>query len=83
LMIQEKALSGSPEPVAKDALQPNDPTAPPEVSKNRVFMNTAVIRGRGTFVVTETGKNTRIGKAKGLANRHSGYRRTRHEMSNL
>jgi Ca2+-transporting ATPase len=64
LIVQEEVLSGNSEPVTKHALQLNDLSVLSEENQNRVFMNTLVIHGRGTFVVTETGKNTRIGKSK-------------------
>ncbi len=64
LVVQEETLSGNSEPVTKHALQLNDQSVLSEENQNRVFMNTLVIRGRGTFVVTETGKNTQIGRLK-------------------
>jgi P-type Ca2+ transporter type 2C len=67
LAIQEKELSGSLEPVKKDALKLNDASAQSEGAESNVFMNTMVVRGRGTFVVTKTGKNTRIGRLRDLA----------------
>jgi len=67
LVVREESVSGSPEPVEKDALHPTNPPAPTGESKNSVFMDTAVVRGRGTFVVTQTGRNTRIGRIRTLA----------------
>jgi Ca2+-transporting ATPase len=65
LMVQEKIFSGNQNPVAKDALSSDGSEL--EGFKNKVFMGSIVISGRGVFVVTQTGANTRIGKAKALA----------------
>lgn len=67
LIVQEEIISGSKDPVQKDALCCSELAGPPEMSKNCVYMHTVVIRGRGTFVVTATGRNTRTGKLKVLA----------------
>lgn len=57
LVIQEKTISGDPEPITKDALCSED-------WRNRVFMGTIVVSGRGAFVVTETGMRTQIGRIR-------------------
>lgn len=69
LLVKEKELSESVDQVSKDALQPSDSIIPSEVIRNKVFMNTLVMRGRGTFVVTETGRNTKVGKSKVVSGR--------------
>ena len=72
LEIEEAALTGESLPVAKET----EPVAGDEVPLGdricMAYMNTSVTRGRGEFVVTETGMGTEIGHiANMLANTES------------
>jgi P-type Ca2+ transporter type 2C len=64
LRIDESALTGESEPVAKvaDALQEETPIAD---RRNMVWMSTNVTGGRGRAVVVETGMQTQIGQIAG------------------
>ncbi|MDD5148270.1 MAG: cation-translocating P-type ATPase [Candidatus ainarchaeum sp.] len=65
LKTSESALSGESNPVGKHTEK-----IPPETQiadrKNMLFMNTAVVYGRGKALVTGTGKNTEFGKISSL-----------------
>jgi Ca2+-transporting ATPase len=74
LVLQEGLFSDNSRLVEKDALHPSDPSELSTMSKNHVFMNTMVVGGRGTFVVTETGMNTRIARMRSLERRSRGHR---------
>src|SRR4051812_19062471 len=62
LEVQEAALTGESAPVAKDRTT----LAPGEVAlgdrTNMLFQNTQVTRGTATFVVTNTGQTTQMGR---------------------
>jgi P-type Ca2+ transporter type 2C len=62
LRVQESALTGESEPVEKDpvALEEEDP--PLGERANMVYSSTVVTKGRGLYVVTETGMATELGK---------------------
>jgi P-type Ca2+ transporter type 2C len=66
LEVDEAALTGESQPVAKstDAI----PTAPLPIGdrRNLVFMNTSVTRGRGEVIVIATGMGTEMGRLAGL-----------------
>jgi Ca2+-transporting ATPase len=66
LEIEEAALTGESEPVAKNL----DPIDRPDLALgdrlNSVYKNTTVTRGRGELIVTGTGMDTEIGKIAGL-----------------
>lgn len=70
MRVQEAALTGESEPVAKDAHEVIVPSGTGEVPvgdrRNMVFMGTAVTYGRGTAVVTETGMDTELGNIADL-----------------
>ncbi|HEY6750166.1 MAG TPA: cation-translocating P-type ATPase [Rubrobacteraceae bacterium] len=62
LRVQESALTGESEPVEKGpgALEEEDP--PLGERANMVYSSTVVTKGRGLYVVTETGMATELGK---------------------
>ena len=62
LRVQESALTGESEPVEKDpvALKEEDP--PLGERANMVYSSTVVTKGRGLYVITETGMATELGK---------------------
>ena len=62
LRVQESALTGESEPVEKEpvALEEEDP--PLGERANMVYSSTVVTKGRGQYVVTETGMATELGK---------------------
>lgn len=62
LMTQESSLTGESQPVEKRAGILLDEGLPLAERQNMVFMGTAVCRGRGTAVVTETGMRTQLGR---------------------
>ncbi len=68
LEIEEAALTGESAPTLKDMA-----TIDKEVGLgdrlNMVFMNTAVTRGRGEFIVTATGMSTEMGHIADLLNK--------------
>jgi Ca2+-transporting ATPase len=66
LEIEEAALTGESQPVAKalDAIDREGLSIGDRL--NTVYKNTTVTRGRGEFVVTGTGMETEIGKIAGL-----------------
>jgi Ca2+-transporting ATPase len=64
--IEEAALTGESVPSPKDATPTITEGAGIGDRTNMVFSNTQVTRGRGEFVVTETGMNTEIGRIADL-----------------
>ncbi len=62
LETQEAALTGESAPVSKEAAALEADEVPLGDQANIVFQNTTVTRGTGTFVVTETGMNTQMGR---------------------
>ncbi len=64
LVVEELGSASDSAPIEKDALCAYDPLASPEDRRSRVFMGANVVRGRGTFVVTETGSRTRVGRMR-------------------
>ncbi len=63
LFVQEAALTGESQPVAKDPIDAtgiDDPVGVDE--RHRVFSGTAVAAGRGRAVVTSTGMRTQVGR---------------------
>ena len=75
MKIEEAALTGESVPVTKTdkTLTPENGQVPLGDRKNMVFMGSAVVYGRGMFVVTGTGMQTEMGKiADALANAKEG-----------
>jgi P-type Ca2+ transporter type 2C len=68
LEVQEAALTGESLPSSKSASAQVAPDAGIGDRANMVFMTTAVTRGRASFVVTQTGMNTEIGRIADLLN---------------
>ena len=66
LMIEESALTGESVPVEKETKMPIGEEIPLGDRKNCVFTSSLVTKGRGRFIVTETGMNTEIGMIAGL-----------------
>ncbi|NLK08798.1 MAG: cation-translocating P-type ATPase [Firmicutes bacterium] len=66
LAVEEAALTGESHPISKLAEYTASCDLPLGDRKNSVFMGTAVMRGNGRFVVTDTGMNTEIGKIAGM-----------------
>jgi Ca2+-transporting ATPase len=64
--IDESALTGESQPVAKDAEARLDPDTPLAERINMAFMNTALTRGRVEMWVTGTGMATQMGRLSGL-----------------
>ncbi|HMR49531.1 MAG TPA: cation-transporting P-type ATPase [Arachnia sp.] len=62
LETQEAALTGESAPVSKDSAALGGDDVPLGDQANIVFQNTTVTRGTGTFVVTETGMSTQMGR---------------------
>ena len=72
LEIEEAALTGESLPVGKEVAPVTGENVPLGDRICMAFMNTSVTRGRGEFVVTETGMGTEIGHiADMLANTES------------
>ena len=61
LEVNESALTGESNPVAKQADVITEANLTIGDKKNMVFMNTVITRGRGTAIVVETGMATEIG----------------------
>jgi len=64
--IDESALTGESQPVAKDAEARLDPDTPLAERLNMAFMNTALTRGRVEMWVTGTGMATEMGRLSGI-----------------
>jgi len=62
LAIQESALTGESVPVDKNTDTLKNEEMPLGDRKNMVYMSSLVTKGRGRFIVTETGMDTEIGK---------------------
>ena len=62
LEVQESALTGESAPVAKDATTLPEGDVALGDRTNVVFQNTQVTRGTATFVVTDTGQATQMGR---------------------
>jgi Ca2+-transporting ATPase len=65
LALDESALTGESEPVSKhtDKIEEDVPIAD---TKNMIYMGTAVTRGNGVAVITDTGNNTQMGEISDL-----------------
>ncbi|MEM7066646.1 MAG: cation-translocating P-type ATPase [Cyanobacteria bacterium P01_B01_bin.77] len=61
LQVQESALTGESVPVDKQATAVFDTEHSLGDRRNMVYHSTTITRGRGTFVVTETGMGSEIG----------------------
>ena len=61
LQMEEAALTGESEAVAKQVEALDAESLPLGDRRNRVFLGTAVARGRGLALVTETGMATQLG----------------------
>ncbi|MEZ5398085.1 MAG: cation-translocating P-type ATPase [Bryobacteraceae bacterium] len=66
LRVQESALTGESEPVAKDARSVLDAGATLPDRVNMVHIGTVVAYGRGTAAITATGSDTELGRVAGL-----------------
>jgi Ca2+-transporting ATPase len=62
LQVQESALTGESEAVEKDPAALEEEDTPLGERVGMVFLSTVVAKGRGLFVVTETGMATELGK---------------------
>jgi Ca2+-transporting ATPase len=62
LEVQEAALTGESAPVAKDANALPEGEVALGDRTNMVFQNTQVTRGTASFVVTDTGQSTQMGR---------------------
>ena len=62
LEVQEAALTGESAPIAKDATTLPEGDVALGDRTNLVFQNTQVTRGSATFVVTDTGQSTQMGR---------------------
>lgn len=62
LQVQESALTGESEPVEKDPTALEEEDTPLGEQVGMVFLSTVVAKGRGLYVVTETGMATELGK---------------------
>ncbi|MGI9665964.1 MAG: cation-translocating P-type ATPase [Acidimicrobiia bacterium] len=66
LQIEEATLTGESEPVDKDATVIFESVRALAERRNMVYSGTTVTRGRGEFLVTETGMETELGKIAAL-----------------
>ncbi|MDH3674613.1 MAG: cation-translocating P-type ATPase, partial [Anaerolineae bacterium] len=66
LKVQESALTGESEPVAKAVAVPSGENLAVGDQRDMLFMGTVVTYGRGEAVVVETGMNTELGNIAGL-----------------
>ena len=64
--IDESALTGESQPVAKEARTTAEEGAPLAERPNMAFMNTVVTRGRAGMVVTAIGMGTEMGRVSDL-----------------
>ena len=62
LEVDESALTGESQPVAKDAEQRGHSDTPLGDRVNMMFMNTLVTRGRAELLITATGVRTEMGQ---------------------
>src|SRR3712207_4526727 len=62
LRVQEAALTGESEPVEKDPATVTETDTPLGERAGMVYLSTVVAKGRGLYVVTETGMATELGK---------------------
>jgi P-type Ca2+ transporter type 2C len=62
LQVQESALTGESEPVEKDPTALEEEDTPLGERVGMIFLSTVVAKGRGLYVVTETGMATELGK---------------------
>jgi P-type Ca2+ transporter type 2C len=62
LRVQEAALTGESEPVGKNPAALEEEDTPLGERVGMVYLSTVVARGRGLYVVTETGMATELGK---------------------
>jgi Ca2+-transporting ATPase len=84
LEIEEAALTGESLPVGKGVEAVPGEDVPLGDRTSMVFMNTAVTRGRGEFIVTATGMDTEIGHiATMLANADSGKTPLQKQLDSL
>ncbi len=66
IRIEESALTGESQPVAKFSQELNDEYTPIADRKNMGFMGTVVVNGRGIGIVTATGMDTEMGIIAGM-----------------
>ncbi len=66
IRVEESALTGESQPVAKFSQPLNDEYTPMGDRKNMGFMGTVVVNGRGIGVVTATGMDTEMGIIAGM-----------------
>lgn len=62
LKVEESALTGESEPIEKDADLTIKEEAPLGDRRNMVFSGSCISMGKGTAIVTSTGKDTEVGK---------------------
>jgi len=66
IRVEESALTGESQAVAKHSQQLNDEYVPVADQKNMGFMGTVVVNGRGIGIVISTGMNTEMGVIAGM-----------------
>ncbi|MHA1911969.1 MAG: cation-translocating P-type ATPase [Candidatus Kariarchaeaceae archaeon] len=66
MQAEEAALTGESASVSKHESAEINPLAPIHQQKNKVFMGTHIVSGRGLAIVTETGMKTELGKIADL-----------------
>ncbi len=62
IMIDEASLTGESVPVDKQTAPLKHETRLVGEKRNMAFLGTSVVKGRGTFIVTATGRQTELGK---------------------